>query len=162
MIMVDGTAKMIAAGFLALIVFGLAWQPASASQLKVDMPYVEAREVLAASGWAPTNFAPADALDRELDDYLRADFLKRGMPEVGSCFGTGAGQCFAIWQRRNRLMVVESRLEGFDPTTGPTVYFFYEVRLHHSVSKNSPPPRDDWDPRSADVVPGSSPAGHPW
>jgi hypothetical protein len=38
------------------------------------------------------------------------------------------GQCFAVWQKGRRVLVVESRDESFIPVTGPTVYFFYEVR----------------------------------
>ena len=162
MIIVDNMAKRVAVGLLALAVFGHTGQAQNTPQLKVDMRYSEARKVLSASGWAPTSYAPASAGWKSLDDHLRADFLKRGMPEVGSCFGTGDSQCFAVWQRRSHLMVVKSRSEGYDPATGPTVYFFYEVRLHHLISKDSPLSRKDWDPRSADIVPGSFPAEHSW
>src|SRR5216683_1555322 len=153
----------IAIALLAMTVIGHPCSAAVAPRLKVGMAYVEAREVLLALGWMPTNYSPDDVptTAKDLDDYLRAEFLKRGASEVGSCFPTGMGQCFGIWRRQNRLLVVESRYEGYDPTVGPDVYFFYQVRLALS-DKRAVPTRKEWDPRSADIVPGSFPKGRSW
>src|SRR5476649_2406634 len=89
---------------------------ADAPRLKIGMAYAEARQVLLALGWMPTHYSPDDVpiTARDLDDHLRVEFVKRGAPEVGSCFPTGLPLCFGIWRRQNRLLVVESRYEGYD------------------------------------------------
>jgi hypothetical protein len=133
---------------------------------KVGIPYAEARDRLLASGWLPTDYATADpdmsSDAKERDNELRAEFIKRGAPEVGSCVPTGLGQCFGIWRKGQRLFVVESRSEGYDPQTGPDVSYFYQVRLHSPLRIRAMPARTVWDPRSADIVPGSFPSDHSW
>jgi len=134
---------------------------ANVPQIKTGITYLAARHALLASGWAPTKYAPSDVQSegKELDDRLREPFLKIGAPEVGSCYPTGLGQCFGIWRKRSLRFVIESRPEGFDPNSGPTVYFYYQVRLHGTSATGNVPGRNEWDPRSADIVPGSFPAG---
>ncbi len=124
---------------------------------------MQARKILLEAGWSPTSYAEASmpSGSKGLDDDLSADFLKRGAPEVGACFGTGLDQCFGIWRRKDRLFIVES-LGEYDPAIGPTVYFFYQVKLHGLAATAGVPTRDEWDPRSADVVPNSVPKGHDW
>lgn len=138
---------------------------ADPSLLRVDMPYMQARQLLLSQHWSPTNYAHESESNTDMkndDDFLRSDFLKRGAPEVGACFGTGMGQCFAVWEKGKRILIVESRSEGFSPETGPTVYFFYEVSPARTKGKGAPLTRDDWDPRSANVVPNTYPKDHPW
>jgi hypothetical protein len=147
---------------LATLVFGQ-HTAAEATQLTLGMPYMKARDVLLSAGWSPTGYAEAGVSsgEKELDDALRSDFLKRGAPEVGACFGTGIGQCFGIWRKKSRLFVIES-LQEYKPEVGPSVYFFYEVQLHGQSALGGVPNRQEWDPRSADVLSGTFPEGHPW
>jgi hypothetical protein len=151
--------KYFAALFFS--VFGIAPQSwAGESLLHVDMPYVEARKTLRAHNWSPTDYAHRDmsVTDNaaEMDDTLRSPFVSRGAPEVGACFPTGLGQCFAIWTKGNRVLVLESRSEGFKPISGPTVFYYYEV-APSGIKKGLPLTRQDWDYRSANVVPNSYP-----
>jgi len=132
-------------------------------RLTIGMPYMKARALLLSSGWTPTTYAEAgnSTWEQQQDDYLRSDFIQRGATEVGACFGTGMDQCFGIWRNKTQLFVVES-LGEYKPETGPSVYFFYRVQLHGKSALGGVPSRLEWDPRSADVIPGSFSPGHPW
>ncbi len=157
--------RTIGGALFAMVVMDCPCLGAETLRLAVGMTYIEARRELSASGWTPTNYATAEYETdgaKDLDNVLRSEFLKRGAPEVGSCFPTGMAQCFGIWRKGDRLLVVESTYEGYDPKIGPDVYFYYQVRLHGLSTKGGTPTRDDWDPRSADMVPGSYPRGHHW
>ncbi len=128
----------------------------------VGMPYVEARHILLAQRWTPSDYATDAEKGDDLAATLKAEFVKRGATEVGSCFPTGDGQCFGIWRRGDRLMIIESSNEGIDPVAGPTVYFYYQARLHGADYRAQKPGREVWDPRSADVIQGTYPEDHHW
>ena len=65
-------------------------------------------------------------------------------------------QCFAVWRKGARVLVVESRNEGYDARTGSTVYLFYEVPASAALT------RETWDLRSVAAIPGSYPKSRPW
>lgn len=127
---------------------------ADAQVLKLDTRYDRARPSIQAAGWKPTDYAVetdyATPNDKAAKLAEHAAFKKLHMPEAGSCFGTGLGQCFGIWRKANRVLVVEL-VDG--PHGVPQIYFYYQARLHQPGR----PVRAGWDLRSADIVPGTHP-----
>jgi hypothetical protein len=148
----------------SIVIFGMAIAatPCVASQaalIEEGMSYYQARINLRASGWAPTNYAKEEdksetAEGEKLDELMRAEFVKLGWTEVGACFPTGLGQCFGIWRRRDKLLVIELLS---DPKVCTHIYFYYQVRLHQSLKNGTRPTREEWDMRSADIVRDSHP-----
>jgi hypothetical protein len=144
---------------LVAVLWLAAISTAVASVVRLDEPYASARHALAAAGWKVTDYALDEDLDetpqgKQADEDLRAGYRDHDMPEVGACFPTGLGQCFAVWRKRDRLMVIElPSTDTFDRKRPPQVYFYYQTRLHRADR----PTRVDWDIRSADIIPGTHP-----
>ena len=153
-----GNHVIAVAGLVGAIFVSSLLVPAHAKPVREEMPYFEARKLLLAEGWKPTDYAiENDAPTPEakaLDETLRAEWVALGAREVGGCFPTGLGMCFAIWTRHDELFVVELPSEA---KRNSRVYFYYQVRLHRQHKPYWRPSRSDWDMRSADVIPGSHP-----
>jgi hypothetical protein len=120
---------------------------------------------LAASGWHQTDYAvERDEPTPEAkasDEALRSDFLKQGMSEVGSCFPAGLGQCFAIWRKGRRILIVEVLPGAEDvprnnPRSVPKTYFYYQTRIPEAFVGHRIR-REIWDLRSANIIPGTHP-----